>query len=415
MVVKATASKKKILALDIYDPIGASWNGDGIEAKDIRNELKAAGEVEEIQININSEGGSVTEGIAIYSMLAEHPATKTVKIDGLAASIATIIAMAGDTRAMSENGFFVIHNPSVYEGGDAEALRKAADVLDGMKERMVSIYGTKAIIPSDMIRSAMDYETWYTAEEARAAGFVSEVTKRNGAIASVRGKYARLPEQLKGTQMDWSKVIARLGLPPNATEEQIEAALAEQERAVAALKTQTGQASVSDAVGALAAMQANAASSKAQLEDIQARAEKTELDALVDSALRSGKFTPGNKDQFVAFCTTNGKVDLASLKKMVAFLQPSYAQADAVRTVPAAASTETAVSAELSPEQLQVFKLTYKHQDGVSYDEAKARFAKRHLACKDVLKRGAVNVRTPQDELRNPVELSIVVKDEVKK
>lgn len=399
-----------MLALDIYDVIGESWTGDGITAKSIRDELKNAGDVEEIQVNINSEGGSVVDGIAIYSMLSEHSAKKTVKIDGIAASIATVITMAGDTRAMSENGFFVIHNPSSYEGGEAEDLRKAADVLDSMKERMVSIYGLRSTLSLDSIRSAMDAETWYTAAEAQAAGFVSEVTKRNGALASVRGHYARVPEQLKGMKMDWKKFIAILGLPPNATEEQVEAALAEQARAVVALQTHTGQTSVSDAVGALAALKANASASQAQLEEIQLRAEKAEIDSIVADALRAGKFTPGNKDQFLAFCTTAaGKVDVGTLRKMVATLQSSYAQTSTVQTAPVAAPTEASAVAELSPEQLQVFKLTYKHEDGVSYKEAKARFAKRHLACKDLLKRGAVNVRTPQDELRDPVELSIVV------
>ena len=94
------------------------------------NELKEIGNVRQINLHIHSPGGDVFDGIAIYNLLKNHPANKTVYIDGLAASMASVIAMAGDEVIMPENAMLMIHKPWGIQGGDAEELRKYADLLD---------------------------------------------------------------------------------------------------------------------------------------------------------------------------------------------------------------------------------------------------------------------------------------------
>ena len=114
--------------VDLFDEIG----GWGIYAKELKDELSSmiGNPTEEVLVNINSPGGSVFEGIEIYNYLKGLPNKVTVKINSLAASIATVIALGADELEISESAFFMIHNPWTMAGGEAEDLRKQADVLD---------------------------------------------------------------------------------------------------------------------------------------------------------------------------------------------------------------------------------------------------------------------------------------------
>ena len=124
----------------IYDEIGAF----GIPAKAFLNELKALGPVAELTVRINSPGGSVFDGVAIYNALKRHEARVTVWIDGIAASIASMIAMAGDEVVMPENAMLMLHDPSGLVMGTAADMRGMAEALDKMKAGMVAAYRDKS-------------------------------------------------------------------------------------------------------------------------------------------------------------------------------------------------------------------------------------------------------------------------------
>lgn len=157
--------------ISIYEEIGA-W---GISAKQFSNDLKALGDVINIDLRLNSPGGSVFDGIAIYNLLTQHKAQITVHVDGLAASMASVIAMAGDLVIAPENSMIMIHNPWTLAYGDAEELRKNADLLDKVRVAMLSAYRDKTGLSDEQLIQMMDDETWMTGAEALAHGFVDIV------------------------------------------------------------------------------------------------------------------------------------------------------------------------------------------------------------------------------------------------
>lgn len=166
------ASANNTAEILIYDEIGY-W---GVRAKDFASALKELNGIQQITLRINSPGGSVFNGAAIYNLLKSHSATIRVKIDGLAASMASVIAMAGDIIEMPENALMMIHNPWTYASGDADELRKSADVLDKIKKSILAAYAKKTGLSDDEISAMMDAETWLTGAEAAALGFVDDLT-----------------------------------------------------------------------------------------------------------------------------------------------------------------------------------------------------------------------------------------------
>ena len=155
----------------IYDSIGW-W---GVTAKDFAGELDAI-QADEITLRINSSGGDVFDGFAIYNLLRDHPAKIRTIVDGFAASIASIIALAGDTIEVHEASVVMIHDPWGVGIGNAEELRALADVLDKtIAGPMAKIYSDRMEKPIDEIRDLMKSETWYTGEEAVESGFASKL------------------------------------------------------------------------------------------------------------------------------------------------------------------------------------------------------------------------------------------------
>jgi ATP-dependent Clp protease, protease subunit len=155
----------------IYDEIGAF----GIRAKAFLDELKALGPVAELTVRINSPGGSVFDGVAIYNALKRHGAAITVWIDGIAASIASMIAMAGDEVVMPENAMLMIHDPSGLVMGTANDMRAMAEALDKMKAGMVAAYRDKSGRDDAEIEALMAAGTWLSAQEAVDLGLANRV------------------------------------------------------------------------------------------------------------------------------------------------------------------------------------------------------------------------------------------------
>ena len=181
----------------IYDDIGEGWFG-GITSKQFADEIKKLGNVSEINVRINSQGGSVFDGVAIYNTLASHPAKITVDIDSACLSIASVIAMAGDEINMARNASFMIHEPHGIFAGDSEGLRKQADLLDMVRGQLLDTYAVNRKIDEDQLSDWMKAETWFTASEALEAGFIDNVTGEMQIAAHVdKTRFKNAPENLQ--------------------------------------------------------------------------------------------------------------------------------------------------------------------------------------------------------------------------
>jgi ATP-dependent Clp endopeptidase proteolytic subunit ClpP len=174
----AAAKKNDTLELLIYDSIGESFWGGGVSAESVKQKLDEAGDVKKINVRINSPGGDVFEGSAIYSMLSQHKADVECYIDGLAASAAFTIAMAGKSVHISESAMMMCHNAWGMCMGYAADMAKTADVLNKVSTTMRDIYSAACGKTADEVQKLMDDETWMTPEESVALGFADDVIKR---------------------------------------------------------------------------------------------------------------------------------------------------------------------------------------------------------------------------------------------
>ena len=186
--LKAAADKTPVLS--IFDDIGAY----GVSAKSFLNDLRTV-TTDEVDVEINSPGGDVFAGLAIYNGLRASGKKINVKVLGLAASAASLVAMAGDTIEMPENAFMMIHNPWGFAMGGADEMRNTADVLDKIGTGLVSTYAKRTGKTDQEITALLDAETWMTAQEAVDAGFATSVTP----ALAVKARYSedRLPENVR--------------------------------------------------------------------------------------------------------------------------------------------------------------------------------------------------------------------------
>ena len=165
--------------LILYGTIASaeSWWEDRVTPKQFNQELDALGYVVEIVVRFNRGGGDVLAAIAIYTRLRDHKATITVKIDGWAASAATIIAMAGDKIQIAKNGIFMIHDPSmtIWNTYTAEQFEKMAEQLKTVKQSIVNAYTQRTGRDKEEVSALMSEETWWTGEEAVEEGFCDEL------------------------------------------------------------------------------------------------------------------------------------------------------------------------------------------------------------------------------------------------
>lgn len=207
----------------IYEEIGEDfWSGNGITAKSFQKEL-AEIKAKQIDLHINSPGGLVFDGITIYNLLKQHPATVTTYIDGLAASIASVIALAGDRVIMAENALFMIHKASGMVFGNSDDMRDFADKLDKVNSSISTTYISKTKKEEKEINDLMTAETWLTADEALEAGFVDEISGEADMAACAKfiptmqkAKFQHIPEGIaakkeKPTAKDAEKALRDAG------------------------------------------------------------------------------------------------------------------------------------------------------------------------------------------------------------
>ena len=184
----------------LYDQVGEGFFG-GMSAKTFNDELNKLGKVDTINLRINSPGGSVFDGVAIYNTLKRHPARLEVDVDGIAASIASVIAMAGDEIRMAANAMLMVHNPMGFSMGGSDEMRKTADLLDQIKGTIVDTYAKRTGEIDGVISQMMDDETWMTAAQAVQLGFADVVTDEQRIAASYNfdfSKFKHPPKMLLG-------------------------------------------------------------------------------------------------------------------------------------------------------------------------------------------------------------------------
>lgn len=166
---------KKEAEILLYGVIGDDGYWDEVTSKQFAEDLKAVEDAVKINVRINSPGGDVFAGQAIHSMLKRCNAEVIVYIDGLAASIASVVAMAGDKIIMPKNAMMMIHKPWTITAGNANDMREQADTLDKVEESLVSVYADKTGLSAEEIKTLLEDETWLTASDALEKGFIDEI------------------------------------------------------------------------------------------------------------------------------------------------------------------------------------------------------------------------------------------------
>lgn len=177
--------------ISVFDEIGA-W---GVTAKMFIADLKALGDVKKINMDINSPGGSVFDALAMYNALRAIGAEITVKVLGVAASAASLLAMAGDKIIMPENAFMMVHNPLAGAFGNAADHRDMADVLDKIGASLVGTYVARTGRTEDEVKALLDAETWLSAADAVAQGFADEMEPALKVAASF--DFDRMPQNVQ--------------------------------------------------------------------------------------------------------------------------------------------------------------------------------------------------------------------------
>lgn len=204
--IKAAATDDNTITM--YDPIGYDWwTGDGVTAKRVSAALRSIGD-NDVTVKINSPGGDVFEGLAIYNLLREHKGKVTVQILGLAASAASFIAMAGDEVQIARAGFLMIHNSWTGVAGDRNEIREVADFLEQIDGSLADIYAVRTGDKVEEMSRLMDVETWMGGSAAIDAGFADSLLTSD---ATKEDTNAMTPHQVAARRLDM--ILAKQGMP----------------------------------------------------------------------------------------------------------------------------------------------------------------------------------------------------------
>lgn len=250
--IRARASQPRAAEVFIYGDIGESYWTETVTAADFVKEISAL-DVDQLTVRINSVGGSVPDGLAIFNAIKRHKAAVTTSIDGMALSIASLIAMAGDTVEMADNAMLMIHAPWTYAAGNSVQMREQADVLDKWAEAMSTSYAAQTGKPAaEMLTLLTDgVDHYYTAAEAKAEGFIDAVVEAMPVAASAAfpaaslSRFRSLPGQAAGNPA----AAAAITQEKSMTKEELLAA----EQAKAAREAEIKAAAEAAAQAALAA------------------------------------------------------------------------------------------------------------------------------------------------------------------
>lgn len=286
--IEATAAQTEPAHIHIYDVIGRDvWNGEGISAKQFASDL-AAVKGRDLVLHLNSAGGDVFEGLAMLTALDQHQGSKTVIVESLAASMASVLAMAADAGkvTMAANAYLMIHNPRGGAHGQAKDLRRLADLMDSLRGKMVAAYRRHSSLSEEDLAAALDAETWYDAEAAVSAGLADQIVDAVQVAAQLDAA------ALAGREDVPEAIKAMLATPPAdpAADELAAARAAAEASATAAAdleaRLQEAESASQAAAAAVTAAESAAAAAKAQAEAAQAEAERqaAELRGQVETA-----------------------------------------------------------------------------------------------------------------------------------
>ena len=209
--VRAADTQDEDRSISVYDAIGYDyWTGDGVTAKRIASALRNMGPGP-VTVNVNSPGGDMFEGLAIYNLLREHDGEVTVRVLGIAASAASIIAMAGDKVQIARAGFFMIHNSWVMAVGNRNDLIETAAWLKPFDDAMASIYAAKTGQEIKAMAKLMDSETWIAGEAAVESAFADDLLPSDqvekGAGKSQSSAVRRIEASLRASGMPKSEAM----------------------------------------------------------------------------------------------------------------------------------------------------------------------------------------------------------------
>ena len=307
----------------VYDEIGY-W---GTEARAFAKDISGL-DVDTLTVHINSPGGDAFAGVAIMNALRDHTADVHVIVDGLAASAASIIAMAGDTITMNLGSQMMVHDASTHTSGNSAAHAKAVTLLDKISDSIAEVYAARTGGTSEEWRAIMREETWYSAAEAVEAGLADTIdtaTKAQLANDSIVNRFPNWeaanipaePETNGGTMaaipQSWRD---RLGLAETATEEEVNNALDKLLGETEKPKIQVGVTMIEDSV--LDQLRADAAAGReareAQIDD---RRQRT-----VENAIKAGKIAPSRRDHWLAAIEADEEGATATLNALAPGLIP---------------------------------------------------------------------------------------------
>ena len=181
--------------IKIFGPIGNTWDGEGVTAAKFIKDFQAI-KAQDITLSVNSPGGSLFDGITIYTAMAASGKTITAKVMGLAASAASLIVMAASKISMPKNTHLMVHKAGQVAFGNADELRAAADVLDTLDESIANTYAARTGKPVDEIKAMLDKgDTWLNADQAVELGFADEATE----LVTVTAEFdlAALPDHIR--------------------------------------------------------------------------------------------------------------------------------------------------------------------------------------------------------------------------
>jgi ATP-dependent protease ClpP protease subunit len=358
--------------IHIYDILGKTFFGEGVSAADVVQALKSVEGCSRLDVRINSPGGSVWEALAIYNLLKVFPAPKTVYVDGLAASMASIVACAGDRIVTGKSALWMIHEPRVdrVERGTADDHRKTAAAVDKLCDGMCGTYCDRTKQKPEDVRAWMAAETWMTAREAKERGFTDEIAEQQDAHATAftpaaaqfLSLFANTPAALRAVAL--ASVVpppvkpaptsqepvmlkflcAALGLADTATEVEVQAAITKRLESarlageqLVALVALTGKTSVDEAKGIVAAWKAGAEqipALSAKVTDLEKKLAGDKLEQLIAKGKTDGKLAPAME----AWAKTQ------SIEALTAYLEvaPKVAPTARVDERPSAGATAVA-------------------------------------------------------------------------
>lgn len=395
----------------MFDVVGSRWWG-GFDAKMVADFLRENADAKRIKLRINSPGGDVFEGAAIYNLLRDFDGEVHVQVISLAASMASVIALAGDTVTMAENAMFMIHNPWAFAIGDSEEMLATADLLDKIKDAMLNAYARHSNLSKDEIAALMSAETWMTAQEAKARGFVDRIDPDDDEPTSadddamgraravlekfehvpraVRGRYiprlaamAGQPENKTMTEEERRRLCAALGLPEDA---QLETILAVAEAKAPVLETIEGF-EMSEGDGSLIASDTDDDSidltqwvPRAEFDSLAQRLKKIEADARAEKidkviAANKAKIASPTYEAVLRKQLKSGALSFEAFGELMKATPESRLQAE-----DGEASAEERAVSDLGLEDYEMEFCAEKGIDPAVYaDRKKKRIAKRNL------------------------------------